>query len=61
MRVLIHLESTSKPIVYEDAADVFEKGSYTCVYINGKGATHNYPTSKIFRLIKQFSAGSDKE
>lgn len=60
MKVLLHLDSTANPIIYEDAEDVFEKGSYTCVYLKGKGETHSYPTSKIFRLIKKFKPGTDR-
>jgi hypothetical protein len=51
MRVEIHRNETSLPIVYASADNAYTKGQMYCVLVDG--AVHKYPLCSIFRVIEE--------
>ena len=56
MKIEVHRNETSQPIVYEHAVNAYTKGSMYCVLINNGEAklVHKYPLYSIFRIVESF-------
>jgi hypothetical protein len=50
LKVEIHRNETSQPIVYREADNAYTKGEMYCVLMGGE--VHKYPLSSIFRVIE---------
>jgi len=61
IKVEIHRNETSLPIVYEKVDNAYTKGEMYCVLIGKE--VHKYPLSSIFRIIesKEPSRSRNKE
>ncbi len=55
MRIEIHRNETSQPIVYQ-ALNAYTKGPMYCVLIekDGQRITHKYPVCSIFRVVEDY-------
>jgi len=51
IRIEIHRNETSLPIVYEDALNSYTKGNMYCVLVGD--SVHKYPLSGLFRVIEE--------
>ena len=63
LRVEIHLESTSEPIIYEDAMAVYQKGDMMCVSFKRDGVfmSDKYPIAHIFRVRNTYTGKNEEE
>lgn len=55
MKVEIHRNETSQPIVYE-AVNAYTKGNMYCVLVvkDGRRVVHKYPLCSIFRVVEAY-------
>lgn len=56
MRIEVHRNETSNPIVYETALDAYTKGPMYCVLFeagDGKKKVHKYPLCSLFRVTEE--------
>ena len=55
MKISIHRNETSQPIVYDNAVNAYTKGGLYCI-LTGTGnnkIVHKYPLVSIFRIIEE--------
>lgn len=52
--VEVWLKGTSQPIKHNGVESVYEKGSYTCIYVRGENMVFKYPTKDVFRLVESY-------
>jgi len=56
--VTIHLKLQSQPIIHANTINLYEKGSFLCVFVNGE-KIYKYPISDIFRVIEDYGFHGD--
>ncbi len=56
MKVEVHRNECSKPIVYENVISAYTKGDLYCVLIEVDGVkkVHKYPLISIFRVVEDY-------
>ena len=56
--VEIWLKESSQPIFREGVKNVYEKGSYTCIQLEGsfdkRPMVEKYPTADVFRIVEPY-------
>jgi hypothetical protein len=57
MTIEIWLDQTSQPLVFEGANNAYQKGSFYCVYANGK--VTKIPIEHIFRVIESYAKAEE--
>lgn len=57
MKVEIHRNETSQPIVYENIVNAYTKGPMYCVLFekDSQIVTHKFPLCSIFRVIEDYT------
>jgi len=56
MKIQVHRNESSSPVVYENAENGYTKGPVYCILLieNGKKIIHKYPLVGIFRIIEDY-------
>ena len=56
MKIQIHRNETSKPIVYDAPLNSYTRGNVYCVLIkrSGEKEVHKYPLCSIFRIVEEY-------
>lgn len=52
MKVTIHLQYQSQPLIYSDVKNCYQKGSLYCVLLEDE-SIHKFPINNIFRIIEK--------
>ncbi len=55
MRVELWLKETSQPIEFDDVKNVYQKGSFYCIYVEEIDTVWKYPIENIFRVVESYS------
>ena len=53
-KLLLWLDKTSQPLIYNDIKNCYEKGSFYCI-LDNTNIVHKYPINKIWRIIETYS------
>lgn len=51
MKIEVHLLSQSKPCVYNDAVNAYQKDAMYCVQLRG-GMVHKFVIANLFRVVE---------
>lgn len=56
MKIEVHRNETSFPIVYNNVENAYTKGNMYCIMFIKEGSkiTHKYPLCSIFRVVEDY-------
>lgn len=58
--VRIHLKSQSQPILHARTINLYQKGDFLCVFVEGE-KVYKYPIGDIFRVIEDYGFHGEGE